>query len=98
MTSTDTLRAALEKHGITYGDNDHGGFIDDDWDRCLAAILEAMEQHRREGLEEVEKWFDNFINTSSPDDPFDALMEELPKFLTALKTPLQNPNLVDGKV
>lgn len=78
MTAQNTLKAALEKHNIYF----------DDWTAMTwVAILEAMEQHRRDGLEEVEKFVDEcanrkgFINEASS-----SFVVEIQAKLAALKT------------
>lgn len=51
MTASATLRAALEKHGVSYL------LEDDDWTlMARGAILEAMAQHRNDTLDEVDQY------------------------------------------
>lgn len=79
MTAQNTLRAALEKRNIYF----------DDWTAMTwVAILEAMEQHRRAGIEEVEKFVDT-IASSSPAKSTAitrGMLAILKHKLTALKT------------
>lgn len=78
MTAQNTLKAALEKHNIYF----------DDWTAMTwVAILEAMQQHRAEAIEEVEKFVNEMSESKVADTSWiNALLGILKHKLAALKS------------
>lgn len=74
--ASTTLRAALEKHGFTHELSSYNEHFDD-YKPAFQVVLEAMEQHRREGIEEVEAWVDGRVSDCRNFDDLKAKLAAL---------------------